>query len=295
MKLLAKHFSSTNETLSVATINMYQKFTGIIYIDRDGEKSGIGTGFCLKFPYVLTNNHVINDIDRKAGVDPVKICFNYTNGTIDSQKHSQKYSFKRKNSGFLIHFSSPIDELDYVILEVELEDRMDTDDGQSADKFPALAERINCFPKDKSALNIIGHPGGRVLQIDPRCSLMLKKLKHIPVYFKLESIDEKQARRALSEDHIPYDTSMFEGSSGSPVFNPQGHLVAVHTRGLFRKGALRSAFEQGVALTSIMNNVKLQAKDEVQKEIMSRIFPERLFEVVANDRQPAPASMASPE
>ena len=38
-------------------------------------------------------------------------------------------------------------------------------------------------------------------------------------------------QKELHPDELPYDTSFFEGSSGSPVFNAYGHIVAMHTQG----------------------------------------------------------------
>ncbi|XP_070552048.1 serine protease FAM111A-like [Ptychodera flava] len=276
-KILAKPFSSTYDTLSVAIINRYQKSTGIIYIHRGDEQLAIGTGFILKFPYVLTNHHVIDAIYKLAGEDHVRICFNYTTGTIAGQPHSKKYSFiqQRNNSLFMVYFQSPEANLDYAILKLHFENRVDTDEAQ--DDFPALAWWIAAFPTHSSALSIMGHPYGRVLQMDTRCSLALDKLRKIPVYLKLSSFDKETARSALSVDRIAYDTNMFEGASGSPVFTPQGHLVALHTRGCFRQDALRSEFEQGVTLKSIINDIKKQATNERKKTIMSRVFSRRFL------------------
>jgi predicted metal-binding protein len=67
--------------------------------------------------------------------------------------------------------------------------------------------------------------------------------------------------RVLQGDHLnqlPYDTSFFHGSSGSPVFNSDGHIIALHTQGYpFRQGSKKvSLMEFGVTFGAICQDVR---------------------------------------
>ena len=62
-----------------------------------------------------------------------------------------------------------------------------------------------------------------------------------------------------SKHQVAYDTTLFEGSSGSPVFNEDGHIVAIHTQGypiLDNKRKITSIMEFGVTFAAIFEDIK---------------------------------------
>uniref|UniRef100_A0A8C5MEW2 Serine protease n=1 Tax=Leptobrachium leishanense TaxID=445787 RepID=A0A8C5MEW2_9ANUR len=90
------------------------------------------------------------------------------------------------------------------------------------------------FPPEEGVVTIIGHPEGRVKQSDFICPVIkfeereseIRKHSlfiHLTTRFSFNEIKGK--------DTLTYDTCFYQGSSGSPVFNDQGKLVAMHSGG----------------------------------------------------------------
>lgn len=71
--------------------------------------------------------------------------------------------------------------------------------------------------------------------------------------------------RDIHSNGIPYDTSFFHGSSGSPVFNSDGHIIAIHTLGYpYLRGTTQySIMEFGKALGAICRDVRSKHGDKV--------------------------------
>ena len=65
---------------------------------------------------------------------------------------------------------------------------------------------------------------------------------------------------AEHSEQLPYDTSFFHGASGSPVFNSDGHIVAMHTIGYpFMQGRKKmSLMEFGVTFAKIYQDIEEQ-------------------------------------
>lgn len=70
------------------------------------------------------------------------------------------------------------------------------------------------------------------------------------------------------KDCLPYDTSLFTGASGPPVFDLNGNIVAIHTHGytLDVEGGKCSLMEFGVKFHAICEDVK-------RRKLHDKYFP----------------------
>ena len=68
---------------------------------------------------------------------------------------------------------------------------------------------------------------------------------------------------------LPYDTSLFTGASGSPVFDLNGNIVAIHTQGytLNVEGGKCSLMEFGVTFQAICEDLR-------KLNLLEKYFPD---------------------
>ena len=185
-----------------------------------GVPGGSGTGFLIGKNILITNNHVIYDEDI---LDQCNFKFNYQIGINGQLEQDKNYKAKRND---LFH-TSPKEVLDYTI--VELEDSPGTQWG-----FAKL--NTTSPPQLKSRVNIIQHPGGQSKQISIQNNF-------------LEYVDNK---------FLHYLTSTLPGSSGSPVFDDNWRVVALHRAGgmVSESQTGRSYFRnQGVRISAIIDDL----------------------------------------
>lgn len=155
----------------------------------------LGTGFITKEGYVFTNNHVIGsaEIAKTARIE-----FNYEIGS--DGKTKSRTSYEIDVSDFK---TSPPSEFDFA--RVKVIDRADAPLSQwgfvefDPDAIPAVGE----------AVTIIQHPKGEDKQIALNANEVLGQLNQ----------------------HLFYTTDTEPGSSGSPVFNKDWKVVAIHHAG----------------------------------------------------------------
>jgi V8-like Glu-specific endopeptidase len=174
-----------------------------------------GTGFLVAPGKVLTNYHVLRpdgmpDIQLNAKQAILRFeCFTMSGGD-----PSEGRVYRVAPDGILEQ--SPVKELDFVLLQVE--DKIVADDALS----PApLADDV---PPLKSALNLLHHPGKDTMKLSTSA----------------DGVTGVYSDRGL----IQYATKAVGGSSGSPCFNDEWKVVALHhaaratTFGSIREGVL---------------------------------------------------------
>lgn len=167
---------------------------------RNGDNTiGKGTGFLMKVKgindlFFISNHHVLPDKNR---LDKTKIVFDYELGVDDETKVSK--TFVIDENGFF--YSSPVNELDTTVCQL-------LDTKSELAEYGYLELDYIDLPAD-GFVNIIQHPAG--------------ELKQISLYHNIITYYDDRV--------VQYLTDTLRGSSGSPVFNSNWDVVALHHSG----------------------------------------------------------------
>ncbi|XP_059260932.1 serine protease FAM111B isoform X2 [Mustela nigripes] len=260
-----KYFGKVTEnSTSVATCEdllHLSESVGFMTWDNNGI-TGNATCFVFNHGYIFTCRHVIH-LMMGEGTDP--------RFWPDIISKCAKVSFKYKRfrpisvDWYDIEpwFEVSDGPLDYAILKLS----------KNGNGFPpGLFRQISC-PPPSGLIYIIGHPEGQVKKIDGCAVVPInQRLERYPEQHRGEVVGPHAAtynafsvftqRSFLPEvcntDTLSYDTCFSSGSSGSPVFNTSGELVAMHTVGHFyvHEGRACAIIEYGYSMYSILGDVK---------------------------------------
>ena len=227
------------------------------------------TCFLVTSSMVITNHHVYLDINRERmeSNNPIKVFFDYLNmgqteNIVEVEVDETQYPIPK--------FSS--EQLDYVFPELNR---------NLTDRCPP-GPFVRNGSVHEGLVTVIGYPQNREL-LEETCVIvkhylwrhkLLERLRvnRPPVAWidpclhmcKTDIMSEKY------ENRLPYDTSLFQGSSGSPVFDMNGHIVAMHTQGylLNIQGKTHSMMEFGIHFRAICEHIRRSYHVDVRE-----IFP----------------------
>ncbi len=232
---------------------------GRIRIRADGRPLGFGTGSLVAPRLLLTNNHVLNALDRAAAST---VEFNVEDGPDGRPLTPVVYALAPQD----FFFTDPA--LDFTLVAVGSQ----TGGDAALDLFGFNI----ALPDDDPVLieeyvNIIQHPNGQPKQLALRDNQVVD----------------------LLPDFLHYRADTQPGSSGSPVFNDQWELVGLHHSGvpkrdgqgriLARGGSLWTVgmsenqidwiANEGVRLSRILQRVKDQTmSDDTQRRLRDTLF-----------------------
>ena len=174
-----------------------------------------GTGFRVSDVLVLTNYHVLKPTDADdLQANAAKAVVRFAAYTSAEGKAEEGLSFKLDEDPIVDQ--SVVEELDFVLLKVEPK-ILAAESIEKVELDPSL-------PANKSALNILHHPGGDTMKLSTSGN----------------GITGVYSDKGL----VQYATKASEGSSGSPCFTDDWKVVALHhaqrsrTFGSVREGVL---------------------------------------------------------
>ncbi|MFM9109835.1 MAG: trypsin-like peptidase domain-containing protein [Prochlorococcaceae cyanobacterium] len=237
--------------------------------DGDGDSQGFGTGFLVAPRLLLTNHHVLADADQARHS---KVEFNFQEGPSGELQATQCFAFAPQE----LFLTDP--DLDYSLVAVA------DDDGGLATYgwLPLIADTGKLLVGE--TVNIIQHPNGEPKQLAIRNNQVVDEL----------------------ELFLHYRTDTDPGSSGSPVFNDQWEVVALHHSGVPKRnergevltgdgrvwddwmGEQRIAWEanEGVRVSRLVSHIRSQTLPPAA---------EALRQPLLAAKPPAPARPADPE
>lgn len=231
-------------------------------VGRVAFKSGRprGTGVLIGSDLFLTNNHVI---DTPAIAEQCVLEFDYERDLAGAVREPTR--FRIDPSLFITH---PINGLDYTVFAVG--EKWDGPEVLSVYGSAPLSDAGDKHMIGEFA-NIIQHPSGRFKEVVLRENRLVNRF----------------------DDALHYLADTEGGSSGSPVFNSEWQMIALHHWGgpwiEGREDGDRPSFEinEGIRISSIVRNLRTQMRS------LSPIQQERLASALNAERAGAdPSSTA---
>uniref|UniRef100_A0A3B5BNY7 Protein FAM111A-like n=1 Tax=Stegastes partitus TaxID=144197 RepID=A0A3B5BNY7_9TELE len=234
-----------------------------------------GTGFVLYDNFVLTNAHLFKvcaGLKRDRWKDDVKITvvFNYEKTNCESKKELKANVWDGN------------DALDYAILELDIEKHSSNQTTEETEVPPGLLSNFGPSPGDGEAC-LIGHPNGGVKKLDPTC-IIPKEKREESVNQNLEGYSDyiltlcsiNQEIKKCPNACVTYNTFMFHGASGSPVFDGHGRVFGLHSGGYFYDFIKpnQSVIEFAQPLLTIFRDFMYKLRESSNRKQLERIEEE---------------------
>ena len=184
-----------------------------------GNTGAVGTGFLIDNDILITNNHVLKDEDI-AGTS--KLLFNYEDNLDGLSLQPVEFTLDPA-----AYFKTST-ELDFTAVKVK-----PNNIGTANSQFGKLVMKKTTTKKEEF-VNIIQHPAGQKKQIG---------LYHNTV-------------TQIGEQTLQYLTDTLPGASGSPVFNTNWEVVALHHAGQYIQNPTLGgpkAYNEGILMNSIID------------------------------------------
>ncbi|XP_007568120.1 protein FAM111A-like isoform X2 [Poecilia formosa] len=241
-----------------------------------------GTGFVLGGNIVLTCFHLFKHWEKRNLNSLLK------NLNINVEFNFNNLAYKSKKT-FQAKWRLGIRDVDVALLELIYENRSLTQ-AELEEIPPGLLKIFGPVPGGDERACIVGYPAGRgrktidftfIIRKEDReqavtCNLMSKN-SYLAVFSFLDQLHRDPNR----DNYVTYNTSMYQGSSGSPVFDIFGRVFGLHIGGLYIDNPIPSHGVMGCAF-SVLEIVK-KLLGELQKNGMEDLLQKVL---VVAERNP---------
>ncbi len=199
-----------------------------------------GTGFILRGGYLLTNHHILETAHIASNA---KVIFNYQVDGNGIPRPTKEYYLDTT-----FFKTSPFDNLDYSLVKIK-------DPDSDLSKWGHLTLEKFLEPSNGERVNIIQHPDGKSMKIALPDNIISKW-----------------------KQYLFYIADTKPGSSGSPVFNQEWKVVALHHAGkdehsreggyqINEQGNIRPS-NRGILIKQILSDLIAQG---VSKEIIAQL------------------------
>ncbi|XP_058481594.1 serine protease FAM111A-like [Solea solea] len=244
-----------------------------------------GTGFVLFDDLILTNAHLFDKVQPENHV-PVYALFDFEL----PQPETDYCGFSCEKE-----FIDIDKELDYAVLKLcPGGERSKSQSKKSVVIPPGLLKKFGPVPENGEAC-IIGHPQGDIKKMDPTCIIeeeeRIKEInEHVSQYkdtvfiiqsvvheLKNQGIENILKGGAAADKCVTYNTFMYHGSSGSPVFDQSCQVFGLHTAGYtytWPKGSGESVIEYALPLLHIFNKFVSNLREKNNETLLERITEE---------------------
>jgi endonuclease G, mitochondrial len=193
----------------------------LVYFDLTEMKPSVATGFLISGDLIITNNHVFSD---KASFRDGKIEFDYQYDILGNEK--EKIIFALDPEKFF-HANK---DLDVCIIGVK------PTDISGKHKLSDRGYLVLNGTTGKAGVGdfaaIIQYPDGHPLQI---------------------ALRENKVLDISKTDALIYNSDTSRGSSGSPVFNDQWQVIALHSAGVAKKNAAGEYLDANNEIIPVIN------------------------------------------
>jgi len=163
---------------------------------------GTGTGFLIAPFLLMTNHHVLPSV---ASAKDSLAQFNYELDILGGEVDPDDWQLDPDR----LFVTSPFEELDFTV--VALKPKGTEEAGTTYGTIPLRADQAKTMRGER--VLVIQHPAGRRKEV---------------------VLHESKVTEFLEGGFLHYTADTLVGSSGSPVFNDQWDIVALHHRGVIR-------------------------------------------------------------
>ncbi|MFH0521518.1 trypsin-like peptidase domain-containing protein [Streptomyces sp. M41] len=246
-----------------------------ITLRRGGRELPMGTGFLVSPRLLMTNHHVLPDAEFAGSCFAE---FEAQVGVDNVPEDVVRVEFA-PDALFLAH-----EPLDYALVALAPVDGDEPPGGVFG--WNRLSARTGKLVQGE-LVNIVGHPNGRLKEVALRDNRLLTRL----------------------DDFLHYQTDTEPGNSGSPVFNDQWEVVALHHMGVpetdpngrpLRRdgavweprdgdGALSWVANEGVRISSVLRHVASVRPTPAQRALLGEMGPESGLGTIAPHESTAAA------
>ena len=222
--------------------------------DQQGRSVGYGTGFLVSPRLFLTNNHVLDSAEAASASQAE---FNFQEDAAGAMQTSEVFAFTPAE------FFLTDKEHDYTLVSISQDARL-----VNYGWLPLIPQTGKLVVGE--TVNIIQHPNGEPKQLAIRDNKVIDEL----------------------ELFLHYETDTSPGSSGSPVFNDQWEVVALHHSGvphLSPEGKIQTTdgrdweewmgeqriawiANEGVRVSRLVQHVQAQNLTEPQRQLVEEML-----------------------